>query len=912
MSTYINGSFRNKDNQDIVVEIHSPYGLGEYKIGENDSSPIKFAKNPVEITTECDDMFTHIIKKECSITLVTKIFLGALLFTGNDRNVTVKIYNGNSGECLFSGYVKPKSFSQAWANDKEEFEINAYDYLSTLDNHYLTDMTSYQSLKSQNNILSFTEYLARILPTYTWYDNSKTVDGYNVFDTLGVSMNVFLGDDEDKIMSNEEILNTILTYLNLHAIQEGNNIFLFDWNSIGTNMSTWYNLFSNNTITVTSGTISVGKNDYASNDTNLSMADIYNRVSVKASFEKKDEVGTSILDSGEIKYYNNYKQLYFSELFSGGSGSSSADAFREVVKQIGKPNRGWENIVYPNYDAWERADYYMKWGYNPNWRLWYKGEPIEKWLEFDTAGNVVNQHRIMQFLKTNPFMPAIVSIGKNENVINYKRTTRLNADGTGVTGKIDMKNYIVISVNGNLDDSIEEYQRINTRIYQACGNTNDFYESATGLLSFESDSGLFSPADDDTTNYLIFSGNMILNPVRKQSGWGDSFIVGLIQGGMPDIKMKTHIKAANEGYYPTYINVRKEDGRYAQMFYTCYNPAAGLETFDPNILMCYPFVEDEKSRDLEYNYSAHGDSRDTINKFEVLVCQMKIGDKYLVETYSGNKQKPTYVWRTYDNCPTDGEGNKMTTFTLGFDPEIDDFIIGKEYEICNTADGRYTNNKGLAIPIKKSDALSGKVSFKILSVCNGQFNQITRRHPTMFRHTKYYDNWKNVLSHVSSIWLKDFKMYVVSDNKGYDVDNDNTDLVYFSEENHDSIEKHDDIEFKINTQPSTEVLLAHGIGTNVSNTNVINMRTNVGAQELTETRSGGEHAIAEHLYINQYYQQYSQPRIIVESTLKNNNSHPMLQKYVYTDDANIGGTIPLSSSINLKENTITLTSIQVG
>ena len=908
MSTYIHGSFRNRDNQDIIVEIRSPYGLGEYHIGENDSSPIKFAKDPVEITTECDDMFTHIIKKECSITLMTKLFLGSMLFTGDDRNVTVNVYNDNS--CLFSGYVKPKSFSQAWANEQEEFEIKAFDYLSTLENHYLTDVTSYKSLKSQNNILSFKDYLSRILPTYTWYDMSKTIQGYvDIFDVCGVSMNAFLGEDEDKLMSNEEILNAILMFLNLHAVQDGNNIFLFDWKTIGSNMQVWNNLFSGQTLRLTTQPITIQKEDYASNDTNVSMADLYNRVSVKAKFEKKDEVGTATLDSDELKYYNNYKQLYYSELISEGQGVASAVAFKKVLNQI---DTNWENIVYTDYDAWYRNDYYMKWGYNPNWKLYYQNKPIEDWLEYDQQGNVVNQHRIMQFLKTNPFMPAIVSIGKSDKPINNKTYTRRNSNNSGVTGKIELKNYLVISVNGNLDDSNAEYNNINNRIKSACGNTSDYIESAKGLLSYEGDSGLFSPADDDTTNYLIFSGNIILNPVRQQSGWMPFFGSGGSWPNQHDTKLSKHIDMAKSDSLPWPVDVSKngDGGRYAQMFYTCYDPAQGFEQLAKDALMTYPFVDEDGARELRYRYSAHWDDTDKIDKLEVLVCQMKIGDKYLVETTNSDGQKPTYSWKTYDECPT-YDGVKKTTFTIGPDIDIDDYIIGKEYEICNTADGRYTNNKGLAIPIKKSDALSGAVSFKILSVCNGKFNEITRTHPTMFRHTSYDDHWKNILSHVSSIWLKDFKMYIVSDNKGYDVENDNTDLVYYSDENHDSIEKHDDIEFTINTQPSTDLLLAHGIGSNVSNSNVVNMKTNISVQEIHETNTG-EDAIAEHLYINQYYQQYSVPRIIVESTLKNNYPHFMLQMLRYTNiEEEPIDTVPLSATFNVRDNTMTITSIQV-
>lgn len=43
--------------------------------------------------------------------------------------------------------------------------------------------------------------------------------------------------------------------------------------------------------------------------------------------------------------------------------------------------------------------------------------------------------------------------------------------------------------------------------------------------------------------------------------------------------------------------------------------------------------------------------------------------------------------------------------------------------------------KGTAIPIKKSDALSGAVVFRILGPVNLTWNDITRRHPSFWRHT---------------------------------------------------------------------------------------------------------------------------------------------------------------------------------
>ena len=71
--------------------------------------------------------------------------------------------------------------------------------------------------------------------------------------------------------------------------------------------------------------------------------------------------------------------------------------------------------------------------------------------------------------------------------------------------------------------------------------------------------------------------------------------------------------------------------------------------------------------------------------------------------------------------------------------------------------------KGTAIPIKKSDALSGAVVFRILGPVNLTWNDITRRHSSFWRHTKWYNNTKFVLSHIENIIIKNFECKIYSD-----------------------------------------------------------------------------------------------------------------------------------------------------
>jgi hypothetical protein len=71
--------------------------------------------------------------------------------------------------------------------------------------------------------------------------------------------------------------------------------------------------------------------------------------------------------------------------------------------------------------------------------------------------------------------------------------------------------------------------------------------------------------------------------------------------------------------------------------------------------------------------------------------------------------------------------------------------------------------EGTAIPITKDDALSGAVIFRILGPVNLTWDNITRRHPTWFRHTKWYTNTKFVLAHLENIIIKNFECKIYSD-----------------------------------------------------------------------------------------------------------------------------------------------------
>ena len=138
MATFLHGIFKDKNEEVILVEIHSSLGSGDITIGEeNQQGEIYFSDDPIEISTECEELTEHIIKKTCTISLITSIYLGDILFAANEQSIEVEIFKDTN--CIFSGYVEPFVYTQPWAYALEEITLNCIDKLCCLQYEYFLD-----------------------------------------------------------------------------------------------------------------------------------------------------------------------------------------------------------------------------------------------------------------------------------------------------------------------------------------------------------------------------------------------------------------------------------------------------------------------------------------------------------------------------------------------------------------------------------------------------------------------------------------------------------------------------------------------------------------------------------------------------------------------------------------------------
>ncbi|WP_455060104.1 hypothetical protein [Prevotella pallens] len=899
----LKGEFSNKDNIRYSVQIDN--GIADSKeiiIGQDG---IYFAAEPITIEEDIDSTFETIIRKSCTINLLTENFLGGELYAGNSRNIRVNVRK--EGNIIFAGYVEPNTFSQPFVSAVDEFSINCTDALSTLQYYKYKDTTlkTFDEVLNNAKSANFKDMLVGMFAEFNaldiqgnnapkiLYDMSKGVaegkEG-SIFNDLAISELYLLGEDFDSVWSNEDLLKEMLQYLNLHIRQEGLNFYIFDWNTIKDGRSAWVNIVSGEKHNFVPSNITISAEHYADSDTSISVGEVYNQISVNCTLENQDTLIDNPL-SDAVSHFKS-KQLYMTEYISEGSGDDANDAFNNMVK--GKPTK---------YEKAGTYDWYLQNMYHPNWKL----KDAELMYSKNEQGEYVEQQNTARYLKEHSLTPAMFRIG------NIKKQE--NATDNRIVSKIPMSDYLYISINGNEDDSKDGHFP-----------SDSYLKDNAGIIEYtgKSSGGVFSPVDNDTTNYLVFSGKLLLQPICYESTRYIAARVSRFDDILKYSARKTEGKAA---VVPDYTgdatevergrrNIVKSDNNREGRYYTRKFYRATNSTDSPTYLAggtgIQVWTDDKSAHGYEFQYSGIGDDSDKISKLPILECELQVGGKYCVETRIGTEgdNSSTFEWLTIEDIKKrpelkqtiDGKDYYKTTFSLGINPKISNYIIGDEFDLQNTID--YTMNldvEGTAIPIRHSDALSGTMKFKILSPIQLIWNDIsaTKRDFSFWKSTKWYKNSKYILAHTENIIIKDFKCSIVSDFGKKNLTEDK-DLVYSSAEVGKFINNYE-TDFKLVTQLSSNECFVKGVNAGVLLNAVFDDNTKLPITQLYNATTN-EVAKAEEHYIDAYYKEYSKPKVVMECSFIDGSNIDFKNKY-YSETLKKHFTI-LSISRNIVNNSV--------
>lgn len=879
------GQFRDINDTLYTVKILTNNDSSTTRtIGENG---LYFSGEPVIINGETKDTFAQLLVKSCEINLVSEDYIGDDLWAANARSIVVNVFKGS--DCIFAGFVEPNAFNQPFAKPLEGFTLNCIDAISILQYYNYKDAlpTTFDSIRQNAGTASFMSMIDDMFDLFTsldidgnhtirlLYDKSKGVTQGNessVFSELGMAESFIVGDEIDDVWTQEDVLKEILKYLNLHITQQGFDFFIFDWNTLRTRRNTWVDILNNTSVTLRTPTNHTLTSDmHGSDDTNITVDDVYNQIQVKCKLENEETIIVNPLEKDDLDSLFASKQLYCREY------QTYVETKQHALYAMGNFRNMLLDMALEHNDKYASTttDWYLRAMINKNWLLHPNngtGDSTDLYQQ-DANGVYYNQWDVAKQVNDNRLTPMIFQMGSVERDAKQ-------ADNSPI-GKVSMTNYMYISVNGNKDDDPLD-----------CEPTALELENHSPMIEYLGGSAgsTYSPSDDLTTNYLVFSGKLQLQPtpelVLPVAYYRSTYatLMNLANESVdPNNPNPMHTMQQMVTYSHTTSDKEVDDedkdekGRlYTQKFFTMQYPTDPID----EIMYIHgggyslnPPCKDVGTKELAYHYSEYEfwHRTDLVSKLPILECELIIGNKRLIETDMDEWGNSTFQWVTLGQEPTyvwaeDGNTYTITTFTLGVNPKLDDYIIGTEFDLQNTITVPMNlDTEGTAIPITKADAVSGAVQFRILGPINTTYDEITRRHPIWFRGERWSSTTKYVLAHTQNIIIKDFEAKVYSDNAGNDVALPK-DLIYMSDETNQFINKNDSTTFNFITQLSGEECYEKGIKAGINVNAVIDMTSGTPLSSIYNATTQ-ETAKAEEHYVDAYYREYSVPRIIMEATM---------------------------------------------
>ena len=850
----IEGSFVNNKG-DIVAVVITIAGATDNDIAIEPDGVLEFAADDtVTIDSGVNDSLDVCQQHSCTIALHAATYVSDL-FTSEYKDGKVEV--SVNGTCMFSGWLEPRTLTQPFNDVYDDLSLQCVDSLSAMQySNYknVNNTTTYTAAAEKAEMRTFKDLLTESLNKGTegggynvWWDASRatgatgTTDG-NVFDDLRVSDMAFLGESADDTVTYLDVAEAVLKYLDLHIVQYGRDFYVFSWDTMRAGTTSWSLLLSSgegvSQSAQLSGCTGVSTALFTANvedtDTQIDVQEIFNQLCLTVSPKGSDTVLRSPLDSAGKIPAMGARQFYCTEYAADGEGVKAARAFFSLVKN--HTDNGYDSQVWKDYLVRVMRNVYWKIGSGSG-----VGTAVKDWA---TDKSYIYPEDVTDKLR-NSLGALLLQVGS----VDHK-------PGTGDTSKqssIGMTDELVISINGNGND---------TSPYP----TDEDIQQAMPLMSYVGGDATasYSPdVADDTDgsyhNYLVIDGTIALAPlmptafeVEKVRGYndGDTFFNRYgsdVIGSGVTTKALANVSASR-------VN---KDGRYLAFEWWKLGKQTGTRKG------WIPYTEDGPQ---QYEYKT-ASGKDEVDKVDILWCMLRIGDKVLVEDKTKNGSVDAFSWHTYkepSQC-ADTDEYLEQTFTIGINPKIGDKLIGQDYDIGTNFD--YTTNidaeKGMAIPLPYDAKLHGSMVFQVLGIDNTVWADYhVTRHHTMFRHTKYGTDNIPLMAHVSSVIIKNFSAKIYSDvENGGDED-----IVYMSRTSHKFYNKKDDLDMKIHSGFTSEEIAKYGLSGKIMYTTVCG-KDGLAITSITNKVSSVS-AKPEKLYVDAYYNELSQPRIVLTQNMQ--------------------------------------------
>ena len=801
----LTGTFNTYDNKNTYTVTIGDTGVTttisdptEDIYGENKPDLIvMFDPDPVIINADRQDLTKRIIISQATINLVSNQNMTDYLFAYTNRSIPVTISNG-SNVCFF-GYVDPLQFNQGYAYTWEPVQVTATDPLGALEQLNVGDL---KDIDANTTITSWGLMMAIFNAAgITSVNDTINPTVKSAMQETNIKLSIFFGESEDDYMNLYDTLTEICKYFNLYVA--------------------YYNNAANISCTINESSVAHNiesfKDAAADSSTSISVDDTYSQVTITAEIDPVEDIVVGYDNDDYLHSQYNHMDKYMTEYISEGEGRTAYDAFFDLIT---KGETDYDKGYCIDNFCWVKKN-----------NVWDFGSD-----SYITQG-YTDQRDVLSYLKNNSGKGAIIAFG---------RGNKLDKKDNSPTASVPLTNYLVISVNGTYDNS------------DAGGTSMEgMIEGANPVCTYKGlSASILSPSDPTVINYIVISGNILLNPLQPLSGpkWDSEAdkLTNTIQDCIDARENKSWPETPV--WHHTVPISENEDGAYYQQ---AWHKGVGIQGF----------LDNNKNQRFEYKYDSPGSSVDTITKLPILACELKVGNKYCVELLNeGQEGVGKFEWLTEEECNSKGI---PPVFTIGINPATNDKIVGQSFSIQNNVNYMLGIEKsGTAIPIKASDKLAGEISFKILGPYNTVWNEISKHtHHSwiFFKKTNWTSTQYYILQYIQSIMISNFKIETVSDNglineKATNADND---LVYASDMNPSYIEKLEE-DLKICTPLTLEECKKYGVKYQISNSYIYKTDNS----PFYGFTAGDSFTKPEACLVDYYYKEYCTPAKMITTALK--------------------------------------------
>lgn len=367
--------FKSLYNRTYRVEITVPTVVGQ-------DTELLLGADP--FTTEMDSgetMFEPVRTQSATVRIVTEDYL-PVLYASDAYHTKVELFEilpSGQKTVVWSGYATPSLYSQGYSLIVEELELECLSPMAILQYmHYPSVTKEVTLIDLLNEILVKTKAIDYFYFPIHLYARTLTNYPYTVQLLNNVKFNtkMFLGDEEQDNWTYKEILEEICMYLSLTAVEvfEENErrVYFIDWDALKTD---GFNQYQRVKVTETAPRPDTNRTqrkvhqiigqDYMSNETTLSLDNVYNKITVAIDPTSVDTKGVDVFDNEVMIPYSSTtiekptaeQKATFKTLFAT-SDESTVDFVRLIdgIYQMGidsdegddKHHSVWQKFYKPN------------------------------------------------------------------------------------------------------------------------------------------------------------------------------------------------------------------------------------------------------------------------------------------------------------------------------------------------------------------------------------------------------------------------------------------------------------------------------------------------------------------------------------------------------------------------------------